>query len=124
MQNEQTFLPLQEEVSIPKETDQYPDGEMMLPIGNQLGRGNIVAQKRDANGNVNGTTHTNPIQDTKLYQVEFPRSKNTELTTNVIEESVYAQCDAEGNQHLFLDLLVDHLNDGRPISLTDQEISG
>ena len=32
----------------------------------------------------------------------------TELTTNVIVESMYAQCDADGNKYLLLSSLVDY----------------
>ena len=41
--------------------------------------------------------HVNPIMDTRLYQVEFNGGEVTELTNNVIAESMYAQCDADGN---------------------------
>ena len=51
--------------------------------------------------------HENPILDTRMYQVEFAGGKVPELTANVIAESMYVQWDADGNEHLLLDLLVD-----------------
>ena len=36
---------------------------------------------------------------------------------------MYAQCDADGNQYLLLDALVDYLKDNKAIPLTEQQIS-
>ena len=45
------------------------------------------------NGNVLGRAHTNPIVNTRLYLEEFAGDQVTELTTNVIPESMYTQHD-------------------------------
>ena len=52
-----------------------------------------------------GRVHTNPILNTRMYQVEFAESQVTEFTTNVIAESMYAQCNADVNEYLLLDVL-------------------
>ena len=57
-----------------------------------------MARSRDTNGNVMSRSHTNQILDTRTYQVEFVGGEVTEITANVIAESVYAQCDSEGNE--------------------------
>ena len=57
-----------------------------------------------------------------MYQVEFAGGKVTELTTNVIAQSMYTQCDADGNAHLPLDVLVDNCKDNKAISLRHQQI--
>ena len=44
-----------------------------------------------------------------------------ELNTNVITESMYAWCDADGNEYLILDALVDYHKDNKVISLSDQQ---
>ena len=72
---------------------------------------------------VMGRDFTNPIPDTRMYQVEFTGSKVTELTTNVIVKSMYAQCDADVNEYLLLDALIDYQKDNKMISLTDQQTS-
>ena len=46
-----------------------------------------------------GRVHANPIMATRMYQVEFVGSNIKELTTNVIAESMYAQCSADGNEY-------------------------
>ena len=58
-----------------------------------------------------------------MYQVKFAGGKVTELTANVIAESMYAQCNADGNEYLLLDVLVDYQKDDKAISLSDQQIT-
>ena len=70
-----------------------------------------------------GRFHTNPIFDTRMYQVEFAGEKVTELTTNFIAESMYTQCNTDGNEHLPLDALVDYQKDNKAISSSDQQIT-
>ena len=50
----------------------------------------------------------NPIFDTRMYQNEFVGGKVTELTANAIAKSMYAKCDAGGNEYLLLNAPVDY----------------
>ena len=50
-----------------------------------------------------GSAHTNPILDTKMYQVEFARGKIMALTPNIMAESMYAKCDVDRNKYLMLE---------------------
>ena len=54
-----------------------------------------------------GRSHTVPILDTRMYQVEFAGGKVTELIANVIAESMYTQFNSEGNEYLLIYALVD-----------------
>ena len=45
-----------------------------------------------------GKAYAHPVMDTRMNQVEFSGGKLTELTDNVIAESMHAQCDAYGNK--------------------------
>ena len=83
-----------------------------------MAKGHVVVWSHDANGNIMDRAHTNPINDTRMYQVEFAEDKVTELATNVIAESMYTQCDADGNEYLLLDMLADYCKDNKAISLT------
>ena len=38
-------------------------------------------------------TQVKPIMDTRMNQADFKGGEVTELTTNVIAESIYAKCD-------------------------------
>ena len=81
-----------------------------------------MAGSQDANGNVMGRSHTNPILDTRTYQVEIAGGEVTELTTNMIAESMCSQCDSGGNKYLLLYVLVDYLKDNKAIFLSEQQI--
>ena len=45
------------------------------------------------------------------------------INCNVIAESMYAQCDADGNEYLLLNALVDYHKDDKMISLTEEQPS-
>ena len=46
----------------------------------------------------------------------------TELTANLIAESMYAQCDPNGNQYVLLDSLQDHRRLDTALRLSDQTV--
>ena len=79
--------------------NQYIGAEILIPGGDQLERGHVVACNHDANGNVLGKDHAIFILDNRLDQVEFAYDEFTELTINVIAKSVYTQFDANGNMY-------------------------
>eukprot|EP00804_Cyclotella_cryptica_P004599 CCRYP_006925-RA/>CCRYP_006925-RA protein AED:0.38 eAED:0.38 QI:0/0/0/1/1/1/2/0/264 len=71
----------------------------------------VLRRKRDPDGSLVGTAHANPALDTRIYEVRFPDGRTEELAANVIAEAVYAQCDADGNQYVLLDAIVDYRKD-------------
>ena len=77
----------------PEIGDNYLNMELMLPRGVTLARGEVTERKRDHKGNVIGRSNANPILDTREYEVKFEDGDVTELTANVIYESMYAMCD-------------------------------
>ena len=121
MQNKQSFLQLAEELESMSEVgDHFIGAEIMLPRGDQMARSHVVAQSCNANGNIIERAHWNPKLDTKTYQVEFTGGKVAEFMANVIAESMYAQCNADGNEYLLIDILVDYCKDNKVIYLTYQ----
>ena len=62
---------------MPEVGNHYIGAEILLPRGDKMARGHVVACSHDASGNV-------PILNIKMYQVEFAGGKITEFTTNVI----------------------------------------
>ena len=66
----------------------YVGIELLLSRGDEMARGHVVAHSHEVSGNVISRAHTNPILDTKMYQVEFARSVVTKLTINIITESM------------------------------------
>ena len=88
-----------------------------------MARDQVLARSRDTNGNVMGRSNTNPILDTRIYQVIVVGGEVTVLTANIIAESMYTQCNSEGNEYLLLDALIDYQRENKAISLSDQEIT-
>ena len=121
-QNEQSCPQLAEELEpMPEVRDHYIGVEILLSRGDQLARGHVVAQSSDPNGNIMGISFTNPMFDTRLYQVEFAGGEVKVLMANIIAKLMYTQCEADGNEYLLLDVLVDCHKDNKVISLSDQQ---
>ena len=78
IQNKEKFPQLAEKLEpIPEVVDHYVGADTLLPKGDQMAGGNIVAKGHDANGDVKGRAHANPTLDTRVYQVEFAGGKFT-----------------------------------------------
>ncbi len=92
----------------PETGDNYLSAELMLPKGVVLVKGHVTARKRDRDGNPIGRANDNPILDTRSYIVNFDDGDQSELTINKIAESLYSQCDTDGNQYVLLEEIVDH----------------
>ena len=86
-----------------------------------MARGHVVTQRHDFDGNIIEWAHMYPILDSGMYQVEFAGDEVTELMANFIAESMYAQCNADGNEYLLLEVLVDYGKENKAISLSDQQ---
>ena len=106
----------------PEIGDNYIGAKIMMPRGGVLLRGQVTHRKRDANGNPIGQSHTSPALDTQSDIVEFDDNDQTELTANLIAESMYAQCDPDGNQYLLLANIVDHRSMDNAIKFGDQKV--
>jgi hypothetical protein len=96
--------------------------ELVLPKGGVMVKGHVTARKCDRDGNPVGHANDNPIRDTRSYIVEFDDGDQTELTANMIAESLYSQCDPDGNQYVLLEEIVNHRHLPAAIELSDQKI--
>ncbi len=74
-------------------------------------------------GNLKGTANDNPILDTREYVVTFDDGDVTDLTANLIAETMYAQCDPDGNQYVLLDAIIDYRRNDLALRLSDQIVS-
>jgi hypothetical protein len=82
--------------------------EVLLTVGNSHELARVVHQKSDANSVLVVTAHKQPALDSWSYEVCFPDGCSKELAANVIAEMLYAQCDEDGNEYVFLDSIVDY----------------
>jgi hypothetical protein len=77
----------------PEIGDNYLSAKLMLPKGGVMVKGRVTARKRDRDGKPVGHANDNPILDTRSYIVNFDDGDQTELTANMIAESLYSRCD-------------------------------
>ena len=81
---------------MPEVGDNYIGVDLLFPKGGTMTKGRVTARKRDTNGNPKRRTNPNPILDTREYTVIFDDGDVTDLTANLIAESMYARCDPTG----------------------------
>ena len=112
MQNEQIHPQLAEELKpMPEGANYYIRAELLLPKGEKMATGHVVSQV------------IMPVE--MLWEIQecikqsLLWSEVTEWTTNIIAELMYTQCDADCNEYLHLDALVDYNKDNKTITLTE-----
>ena len=66
-----------------------------------------------------GQSHSNPILDTRVWDVEFPDGTEKEFSANIIAQNMYSQCDANGHKYLLMDAITDHKKDKTAIEKTN-----
>jgi hypothetical protein len=107
-----SFSELDDELEAAEAVEDFlVNSEVLLPVGNSQELARVLRWKQDADGKVMGTTHHNPAMDSCIYEVQFPDGRTEELAANVIAEAIYAQCDANRNQYVLLDAIVDYRKD-------------
>ncbi len=60
--------------------------------------------------------------DSRIYRVEFDDGDVCELTANVIAESMYASCNADGNEYILFDSFVDYKSNLKAVMKDNQQI--
>ncbi len=71
-------------------------------------KSHVTVRKPDWDGNPVGHANDNPILDTRSYVVDFDDGNQTELTANMVAESLHSQCDPDGNQYVLLEKIVNY----------------
>jgi hypothetical protein len=94
----------------PETYDKYISAQVLIPssTADQDVLGTVIGRKRDIHGNPIGTANSNPILDTRVYQVQLPDGHIEEFSANIIAECIYSQLDDEGRQYVLLDAIIDH----------------
>ncbi len=102
------------------EYDKFINAEVLLPKdGEHMQAAKVVGRARDSMGNVKGSSHTNPMLDTRIYDVMFPDGSISQYAANIIAENVYAQVDDEGNMYTLLKEITDHKTNGHAVKADD-----
>ena len=98
--------------------DWYIGASVFLPHLGEMSEGKIVSRKRTSDGkSLVGRPNTNPILDTRVYNVEFNDGSVEEFTTNMISESIFDQIDEEGYSYNILKGIIGHRKDDDAVEL-------
>jgi hypothetical protein len=103
----------------PEAYDKYLTAEVQLANMGTLQTGTVMRRKRDSDGNPVGRSHTNPLLDTREYEVELQDGATDTYMANNIAESMYLQVDEDGNSYSLLSEIVDHKSDGTAVRKDD-----
>ena len=84
---------IHDQESVPR--DAYVDMELGLPCGEDDILMHVILKRRKLNDNGNpiGTESTNPLVDTRAYEIEFIDVTTETLTANIIAQNLLAQVD-------------------------------
>jgi hypothetical protein len=91
-------------------SDNYVGMEFALPRGEDgtLIHATVRRRLNDEEGNPIGRSHSNPLLDSRKYEVIYADGEVDELTANVIAENLIAQIDEEGRRQMMLSEIIDH----------------
>ena len=102
--------------------DQYLNSEVLLPLGDSYKTGKVTRRLVDSDGKEKGLASSNPILDTREYNVEFPDGAEAQYSANTIAENMFAQCNIDGHQHLIMKALIDYKKDHQAVAIGDQYV--
>ena len=106
-----------------EEMDEYLGAEVTLPVRGDLLPGTVVKRARSQDGGITGTRDSNPLLDTRKYQVKFSDGQVSEYSANVIAENMYAQCDSQGKRSMLMDAIIDYDTTAAAIKHADRYIT-
>jgi hypothetical protein len=90
--------------------DPYVNMELGLPRGpdDKLRRAHVKRRAIDVEGRPIGRPSTNPLLDSRQYEVEYLDGETEILTANIIVENLLAQVDDEGHRQMMIKEIEDH----------------
>ena len=80
-----------------KDQDEYINDQVVFPNSDGVEvLCRVKGRKYNTGGSIIDNYNSNPIIDTRIFDVEYPDGRIDAFTTNVIVESIYAQVDDQG----------------------------
>ena len=117
-------VPEADEDFTPDAFDYYLNMELALDRGGEYPEiAKVTKRMKNADGLPVGKKNSNPILDTRMYEVEYLDGYKTSLAANVIAENLFAQVDEEGNRQVLFDEIVEHRTDGTEVKQQDAFIT-
>lgn len=100
--------------------DTYLKMEIALPR-NEPGRefARVTKRLRDTEGCPIGTAHSNPILDTRMYEIEYSDGHKASMAANAIALNMFVQVEEEGNRHVLFHEITDYRTSGKEIKQQD-----
>ena len=94
----------------PDSFDGYLNMELGLPRGEdgEIQHATVKRRAVDHLGQPIGIAHSNPIMDTRMYDIEYLGGTIETVTANLIAENILSQVDERGHRQLLLDEIIDH----------------
>ena len=100
--------------------DLYLDAEVLLPQdGEHMRAAKVIGRTTNSDGVPLGTYNSNPILNTRIYDVMFPDGSIQQYSANVIAENIFSQVDEEGFRYILLDEIVDYRKDETAVDMDD-----
>jgi len=75
----------------------------------------VVKRARDNQGKPIGKKNSNPILDSRMYEVQYHDGHRAIVTANTIAENLFAQVDEDGNSYKLMDQIVQTRTTGEEI---------
>jgi hypothetical protein len=100
---------------MPETFDKYLAAEVLLPHGGELVRAKVMGRKRASDGTPVGVAHSNPILDTREYEVSLPDGSTDCYVANGIAESLSSQVYSDCREFILMKEIVDHRSDGSAV---------
>ena len=102
-------------------SDDYVDMELGLPCGEDDTLMHAIVKQRKLNDNVNPirTESTNPLVDTRAYEIEFIDVTTEILTANIIAKNSLAQIDEERHRQILFDNIINYRRNNDAVHKSD-----
>ena len=83
----------------------------------------VTKRMKDHAGNPIGIANTNPLLDTRIYEVEYEDGHIAAMSANAIAENLLSQVDPDGHRLLTFDSIIGHRTDGTDVKPGDSIIT-
>ena len=100
--------------------DGYLSAEIKLMRNGVESMGRVVSRKTDEDGKKTGKSNSNPLLDSREYDVEFIDGSTDAYTANIIAQSMFSQIDDEGHSFSIIQDITDHRKDGSAVPSDDK----
>ncbi len=100
--------------------EQFLRMELALPReGDSSMLARVRKRMKDKDGKAVGIAHSNPILDTRVFEVEYMDGYTVSMTANAIAEHLFSQVDSEGRRLLLIDEIMDHRKSDQAVEIAD-----